>query len=112
MFVPDHEVTAVEDLVFMGPISQHNIRKSGTLLAFQDLLWRSLGITPQPHRRFYVERKPHEQRSLSNAAEVRTLLEEAGYETVHGGALPFEEQVQAVQPSQPHRGLVRRRRVQ
>ncbi len=93
VFVPEQEITAVEGLVFIGPVSQHNIRKSATLLALRDLLWRSLGVVPAPQRRLYVERPPHEQRSLANAADVRAVLEAAGYETVRPATMPFEEQV-------------------
>ena len=93
VFAADDEITAVENLVFIGPVSRHNTRKSATLLAFRDLVWRSLDLTPMPGRRLYIERPAHEQRSLANAAEVRALLEAAGYETVHPAALPFDGQV-------------------
>ncbi len=93
VFVPEQEITAVETLVFIGPVSRHNVRKSTTLLALRNLLWRNLGITPTPQRRLYVERRAHEQRSLDNAAEVRATLEAAGYETVHPGTMPFDDQV-------------------
>ncbi len=93
VFVDEQQVTSVSNLVYVGPVSKHNRRKSQTVLAFRDLLWRSLGITPQPHRRFYIERPPNEQRGLVNAREVRELLEAAGYETVHPGTLPFNDQV-------------------
>ena len=93
LFVPENQVTAVQDLVFIGPVSRHNTRKSVTLLSFRDLVWRHLRITPQPLRRLYIERPPGEQRSLVNADEVRSVLEGAGYETVRPGLLPFKDQV-------------------
>ena len=93
LFVPDQELISVENLVFIGPVSRHNTRKSHTLLGFRDLLWRSLAITPQPVRRLYVERPAQEQRSLANGAEARAVLEAAGYETVHPATLPFDDQV-------------------
>ncbi len=93
VFVPEHDITTVETLVFLGPVSQHNTRKSNTLLTFRDLVWRSLGIVPEPRRRLYVERPPGEQRALDNAAEARAVLEAAGYETVHPGTMPFADQV-------------------
>ena len=93
LFVPEGEITAVENLVFIGPVSKHNIRKSKTLLALRDLVWQSLEVTPAPRRRFYIERPVHEQRSLGNAGEVRATLEAAGYETVHPATLPFDDQV-------------------
>jgi hypothetical protein len=71
IFVDEQQVTSVGNLFYIGPVSKHNTRKSQTVLAFRDLVWRSLGITPQPHRRFYIERPPSEQRSLINAPEAR-----------------------------------------
>ncbi len=93
LFVANQDLTVVENLVFIGPVSLHNTRKSRTLLAFRDLLWRSLGVAPQPLRRLYVERPAQEQRSLENAAEARTVMEAAGYETVQPATLPFDDQV-------------------
>ena len=93
LFTSEQEIAAVEDLVFIGPVSQHNTRKSTTLLSLRDLLWRSVAATPEPRRRLYIERPPHEQRSLDNAAAARETLEAAGYETVHPASLPFDDQV-------------------
>jgi hypothetical protein len=93
VFVDEKQVTSVGNLVYIGPVSQHNRRKSQTVLAFRDLMWRSLAITPQPHRRLYIERPPSEQRGLVNAPEARAVLEAAGYETVHPATLPFNDQV-------------------
>ena len=93
LFVGERQIAAVDNLVFIGPVSKHNIRKSATLLAFRDLLWRSLEVTPAAHRRFYIERPPTEKRCLSNAGEVRAVLEAAGYETVHPARMAFNDQV-------------------
>ena len=93
LFTRGQQIDHVRNLVYIGPVSQHNTRKSATLLAFRDLLWRSLDITPQPRRRLYVERPTSEQRSLTNAAEVRAVLDAAGYEAVHPATLPFNDQV-------------------
>ena len=93
VFTPEQEIRAVENLVYLGPVSSHNTRKSLTLLRFRDLILNSQGVTPQPSRRFYIERPPHEQRGLANATEVRATLEAAGYETVHPGSLAFGDQV-------------------
>ena len=93
LFVAEHEITEVEHLVYLGPVSRHNTRKSETLLHFRDLLWRSLNIVPAPARRLYIERPAHEQRNLSNAAEARAVLEAAGYETVYPASMPFNDQV-------------------
>ena len=93
LFVAEHEIADVEHLVYLGPVSRHNTRKSQTLLHFRDLLWRSLDVVPAPARRLYIERPAHEQRSLGNAAEARAVLEAAGYETVHPAAMPFNDQV-------------------
>ncbi len=92
-FVTDQQLIHVENLVYIGPVSKHNTRKSQTLLALRDLLWSSLGITPQPRRRFYIERPAGQQRSLGNSAEARAMLEAAGYETVHPASMPFNDQV-------------------
>ena len=92
-FVGDDQIVAVRDLVYLGPVSLHNTRKSATLLAFRDLLWRSLAIVPDPRRRFYIERPHGEQRGITNADEVRAVLEREGYETVHPATLPFNDQV-------------------
>ncbi len=93
LFVPEQEITEVEHLVYLGPVSLHNTRKSQTLLHFRDLLWRSLDIVPVPARRLYIERPAHEQRSLSNVDDARAVLEAAGYETVHPASMPFNDQV-------------------
>ena len=93
LFVSEQEITDVEQLVYLGPVSRHNTRKSETLLHFRDLVWRGLGIVPAATRRLYIERPAHEQRSLSNVAEARAVLEAAGYETVHPASMPFDDQV-------------------
>ena len=93
LFVGERQITAVDNLVYLGPVSKHNMRKSATLLAFRDLVWRSLGVTPAARRRFYIERPYPEKRSLSNAGEARAVLEAAGYETVHPAEMTFNDQV-------------------
>lgn len=93
VFVPEQQVALVESIVYIGPVSRYNRRKSPTLLAFRDLLLRNLDITPQPARCFYIERPVAEQRSLHSAAEARAVLEQAGFETMHPATLPFNDQV-------------------
>ena len=93
LYVRDNQIAAVTNLVYVGPVSQHNVRKSLTLLALRDALWRGLGSPPEPRRRLYVERPPGEKRGLTNADAVRAVLEAAGYETVHPAGLPFPDQV-------------------
>ncbi len=88
-----HQLTEVRDLVYIGPVSQHNTRKSATLLAWRDLVRSCLGVTPQPSRRLYVERPGTDHRSLDNAAEARGVLEAHGFETVHPGTMGFADQV-------------------
>ncbi len=92
-FEPPHRLTEVRDLAYVGPVSQHNTRKSETLLAWRDAVRSCLGVAPRPSRRFYVERPGAEQRSLSNAAEARAILEAHGFETVHPAAMGFADQV-------------------
>ena len=92
-FEPRQRLTEVRDLAYLGPVSEHNTRKSETLLAWRDLVRACLGVTPQPRRRLYVERPGTDHRSLSNAAEARAVLEAQGFETVHPGAMGFADQV-------------------
>ena len=92
-FEPPHRLTEVQDLAYVGPVSQHNTRKSETLLAWRDMVRSCLGVTPRPSRRFYIDRPGAEQRSLSNAGEARAILESHGFETVHPGTMGFADQV-------------------
>ena len=91
-FVPQDDLAEVENLVYFGPVSLHNSRKSTTLLSLRDAVWQCLDITPAPTRRLYVERQPPGIRNLTNGAAVRAVFEDSGYQTVHPAALSFEEQ--------------------
>ena len=90
---PWERLTRVDDLAYFGPVSRHNLRKSGTLLALRAELLALLGVVPAPRRRLYVERHAGETRSLLNAGEVRAALEARGFEAVSPGAMPFRDQV-------------------
>ncbi len=92
-FDPRRRLTEVQDLVYFGPVSRHNTRKSETLLAWRDLVRSCLGVTPKPSRRFYIDRPGDGARSLSNAAEARAVMEQQGFETVYPGAMGFADQV-------------------
>jgi len=46
----------------------------------------------RPHRRLYLTRRNAAWRRLANEAEVATLLERHGFETIDPGALSFDEQ--------------------
>ena len=92
-FEPWVRMIRVQDIAYFGPVSRHNDRKSETLLAFRDEVRTALGVVPSPRRRFYIDRPESLPRSLSNAAEVRAVMEANGYETVEPGGLSFAGQV-------------------
>jgi hypothetical protein len=92
VFDPPSTLTEVEELFYIGPVSQHNVRKSATLLALRDLLWRCLDISPAPRRKFYIDRPEAESRSITNAAEVSAILTAFGYERVTPGSMSLADQ--------------------
>ncbi len=93
VIVPVGQLAAVENLHYFGPVSQHNTRKSATLLVLRDLIRHAFGISPVPRRKLFIDRREPDQRCLANRAEVCALAEARGYEIVHPVGLSFGEQV-------------------
>ena len=91
--VPAGQLAAIENLHYFGPVSQHNIRKSGTLLVFRDLLRHAFCVRPQPSRKLFVDRRGSDQRQLANGPAVRALMQARGFEVVHPAGVSFAEQV-------------------
>ncbi len=85
-------IVRVRELIYPGPVSRHNARKSGTLLRFADRV-RGL-VTPGPPARLYVSREGHTNRRMTNEAEVRGCFEAYGYRTVRPEALTLLRQAE------------------
>jgi hypothetical protein len=92
VFDPPARLTEVGNLFYIGPVSQHNTRKSHTLLVLRDLIQSILGITPAPSRRLFIDRRSTDSRSLANTAEVHAVVQARGYEVVYPGGMTLADQ--------------------
>jgi hypothetical protein len=85
-------IMRVRELIYAGPVSKHNARKSRTLLRFAERV-RSL-VTPSRPERLYVSREGHSNRRMLNEAEVRACFETHGYRAVRPETLTLLQQAE------------------
>ncbi len=83
----------VDELLLLSPVSQHNNRKSRTLLDLRDVWLSDVGRPSGAGRRIAVWRTPTEKRRLLNDPEVRRLLEKRRYKIVNPGEMSFTDQI-------------------
>lgn len=85
-------IMRVRELIYPGPVSRHNARKSRTLSRFADRV-RDL-VTPASPARLYVSREGHTNRRMTNEAEVRACFETYGFRAVRPEVLTLLRQAE------------------
>jgi capsular polysaccharide biosynthesis protein len=87
-------IIRVRELIYPGPISLHNARKSRTLLRFADRLHRVLATSDGSisSKRLYISREGMANRNMENEAEIRSCFEAHGYVSVHPERMTLREQ--------------------
>ena len=81
------------DLLYLTPVSQHDFRKSPTLLELREAALSLYGRPDAPPRRLFIERAAGERRRIANQDEVAGVLAEHGFEAVYPGAMDAAGQV-------------------
>jgi capsular polysaccharide biosynthesis protein len=79
-----------ERLVWAGPVSLHNRRKSPTLKLLAE---RLAVLRADARRRLFVTRPPGANRAMANQAALEAMARGAGWEVVEPSGLAFPEQV-------------------
>jgi len=94
-FVGAADVYCFPTLVLPSPVSQHDSRKSYTLLQTRDLLKHAYDIHPVGSKKsLFVCRNGAVSRKMLNFDEVRELLDHAGFTFIDPGAMSFKQQIQ------------------
>jgi acetyltransferase-like isoleucine patch superfamily enzyme len=89
-----HPLLRVKHLVYPGPVSRHNLRKSATLLSFAERLLAAAPKDAAGPKRIYVSRERVAKRRMVNEPQVREFFEGKGYVAVHPQELGILEQAQ------------------
>lgn len=82
----------VQNLIYPGPVSKHNRRKSPTLLAMRDRLMQALPADGESPRKLYVSRRKCSNRQMLNEARVEEMLQARGYTVAYPEEKSFLEQ--------------------
>lgn len=88
-----HPLLRVKYLVYPGPISDHNTRKSKTLLKFADNLSQRIPKDGGGPEKIYVSRQNIDKRRLRNEGNIRAFFEEQGFTSVFPENHSFTEQI-------------------
>ena len=88
----NNQILRADEVFWVGPVAQHDRRKSQTL---RDLVSRLVPATPAPGapRRLYVTRPPGANRPIPNQSALEELARARGYHVVEPSTLSFPEQV-------------------
>lgn len=89
-----HPLLRVKHLIYPGPVSRHNLRKSATLLSFAERLLAAAPKDAAGPKRLYVSRERVAKRRMLNEPQVREFFEGKGYVAVHPQELGILEQAQ------------------
>lgn len=88
-------------LVLPSPVSQHDSRKSYTLLQARDLLKHAYDIKSTPSRNsVFVCRSEAVSRRILNIGSVRQLMSDAGVVVLDPGAMSIKQQIEAFTSAQ------------
>ncbi len=88
----NNQVLRVDEVLWVGPVAQHDRRKSQTLRDLARLLAAAAPASASP-RRLYVTRPAGAIRPIANQAELEGLARAHGYHVVEPGTLSFPEQI-------------------
>ena len=94
-FVGSESVYRFPSLVLPSPVSQHDSRKSYTLLQTRDLLKHAYDIRPVASKNsVFVCRSGAVRRKIVNFEGVRKVLDRARVAVIDPGAMSFKQQIQ------------------
>ncbi len=88
----NNQILRVDDVLWVGPIAQHDRRKSQTLRDFALLLAAAVPASAFP-RRLYITRPRGAIRPITNQAELEDLARAYGYHVIEPATLSFPEQI-------------------
>ena len=88
----NNQVLRVDEVLWIGPVAQHDRRKSQTLRDLAQLLGPAAPATALP-RRLYVTRPPDAIRPIANQPQLEDLARSRGYHVIDPATLSFPEQV-------------------
>jgi len=88
----NNQVVQVDEVLWVGPVAQHDRRKSQTLRELAPLLAAAAPVSTFP-RRLYVTRPPGAIRPIANQAELEDLARARGYHVIEPATLSFPEQI-------------------
>jgi capsular polysaccharide biosynthesis protein len=88
----NNQIVRVDEVLWVGPIAQHDRRKSQTLRDLAGLLTAAVPTSGLP-RRLYVTRPAGAIRPIANQAELEGLARAHGYHVVEPATLSFPEQI-------------------
>ena len=92
----NNQVVRVDEVLWVGPVAQHDHRKSQTLRDIARLLVAAAPASSSPPR-LYVTRPPGALRPIANQAELEDLARARGYFVVEPATLSFPEQISLFQ---------------
>ncbi len=88
----NNQIVRVDEVFWVGPIAQHDRRKSQTLRELARRLAAAVPASAFP-RRLYVTRPAGALRPIANQAELERLAHAHGYFVVEPATLSFPEQI-------------------
>jgi len=88
----NNQIVRVDEVLWVGPVAQHDRRKSQTLRELARILGAAAPASAFP-RRLYVTRPPGAIRPIANQAQLEDLARAHGYHVVEPSTLSFSEQV-------------------
>jgi len=93
VIIPKASITGWSDLLYFTPVSQHDFRKSPTLLEFRDVALSRFGHKGAATRKFLIQRAEIDRRRVANDRELAASLDDLGYEAVYPGKMTIGEQI-------------------
>ena len=88
----NNQIVRVEEALWVGPVAEHDRRKSQTLRELAPLLTAAAPASAFP-RRLYITRPPGAIRPIANQVELEDLARAHGYHVIEPSTLSFPEQV-------------------
>ncbi len=88
----NNQIVRVDEALWIGPVAQHDRRKSQTLRDLARILGAAAPASAFP-RRLYITRPPGAIRPIANQVQLEHLARAQGYHVVEPSTLSFPEQV-------------------
>ena len=87
----NNQIVRVEEVLWIGPVAQHDRRKSQTLRDLAQILGPAAPASAP--RRLYVTRPPGAIRPIANQSQLEDLARGRGYHVIEPATLSFPEQI-------------------